>query len=646
MAISPINFSRISQGLRAGLLNDAVQRSGRDLYLTQAQLASGLRFVSASEDPAGATRVIDLTHAAEQQRRFSANLRFADDTLAAADVAMSEISTLISEAHTIASQDVSNLTSADERQADAELIAAIRDQLVRIGNRQFDGRFLFAGRETTTPPFVALAGGVAYLGDVGDLVTRVPDGSSDAINVPGNVLFGALSAGVGIGADLTPSVSEETRLEDLRGATGRGIGTGILIINEQGSVGAFTVDLRQASSLGDVVEAINQAATAAGSRLTADLTDRGIQLTPGSNPVTVSDTGGGSLAADLGIRTGTATSAPIMGLDLQPRLTRLTPVSALRGGTGIDLDGGVIITAAGQTLTLDFSEAATVQDIINTLNQSGDLVRARINDGGTGIELNMVVSGASLSVGENGGTTATDLGIRTLEDQTPISYLNFGRGLGLDAGGADIRLTAKDGSTVDVDLDGAGTMEAVITAINDAATAAGVGVTASLADVGNGIRLVDATGGMGDLSLVSLGESTAAVDLGFTEVATGAGNELISADRSAVRPEGVLGALTELESALRRDDTRGITVAAERVNLALDELIRIHGTVGARSQAMQGDLQHMEDATQTAEIFLSEVRDLDYAQAATRLQTLQTQLQATFQTGANLLSLSLMDYLG
>jgi flagellin-like hook-associated protein FlgL len=53
----------------------------------------------------------------------------------------------------------------------------------------------------------------------------------------------------------------------------------------------------------------------------------------------------------------------------------------------------------------------------------------------------------------------------------------------------------------------------------------------------------------------------------------------------------------------------------------------------------------MLDASQTTEIFLSEIRDLDYAEAVTRMESALTQLQASMQTSSVLFNLSLLDYL-
>ena len=60
---------------------------------------------------------------------------------------------------------------------------------------------------------------------------------------------------------------------------------------------------------------------------------------------------------------------------------------------------------------------------------------------------------------------------------------------------------------------------------------------------------------------------------------------------------------------------------------------------------MSSQRTQTEDAAQSTEIFLSEVRDLDYAQAITQLQAATTQLQAGLQSSALISQLTLMDYL-
>ncbi|MFQ5590232.1 MAG: flagellar hook-associated protein FlgL [Phycisphaerae bacterium] len=644
MAISPINVSRVSQNMQAAFALGSMQRNQRELFANEARIATGRDFVTPSEDPIAAARTVDLTQAMHRQEQFLTNLRHADAFLTSADDAVSEVNSLLIEAQTIASKNISNLTSAAERRADAQLIAGIRQQLQAVGNRLFDGRYIFAGRDTSSRPFVEALGGIAYLGDTGELVTRVDDDAQAVINMPGNVLFGALSSQIASGVDLTPALTADTRLDDIRGATGQGIRRGTLMFSEA-TASVFAVDLESADTIGDIVTLINTAAAEAGSALTASVSQVGVTITPGSSAVAVSDSAGGAVASALGILTSTPTTDAIVGSDLSPRLTRLTPVSMLAGGAGLDLDNGLIITNGPRTATVDLSSAESVQDIINAINNADVFVRARISDDGTRIDVLNEVSGVSLTIGENGGTTAGDLGIRTLSADTPLSQLNRGRGVMLTSDEDDLRVQAKDGAAFDVNLDTAVTVGDVIELMNTAAELAGVAITASLAEVGNGIRLVDRSGGTGEMIISSLNQSGAAADLGIAGTLSGDATELTGGDRNPTRTDGILSALLELEDALTRDDTREITATAARLDPLAREVTRNHGILGARAQAMRSKMERMQDAAGATEIFLSEIRDVDYAEAVTQLQRSTLQLQASMQASSQFMRLSLMDFL-
>lgn len=645
MAISPINITRYSQNLRSTVVLDAIRRTQRELFLSQSRLASGRSFTTPSENPVGASRVMDLRQALSQQQQFSQNVQHGDNFLAAADSAMFEINDLMIQSSVIASQNVGSFSSASEREAEAELVARIRDAIQNVANRSLGGRFVFAGRETLHRPFVEALGGVAYVGDFGELAIRTGEGLSAVINVPGSELFGALSRSITSNVDLTPTLAVTTRLDAVVGTGGRPIQTGKFVINEVGGVGAFVVDLAGATSVGDLIDIINQAASEAGSSLTASLEDEGLTITPAGSPVTISEVNGGSTAGSLGLVTREAVTDPIVAEALAARVTRMTLIADLANGEGIDLEGGLLIDNGGNAVTIDLSEAETVQDLINSINGAGVFVLARVNDAGTGIDVFNRVSGSALRVGENGGTTAADLGIRTFDAATSLTELNGGRGLHLIEGEADLRITTKDGQVIDVNLDGAETIGDVITLIEEAAVEAGVNLTASQASIGNGLLLTDETGGTGDLTVGSINLSAAAEDLGFSGKATGDDNELVGKDVRPIRTEGIIDALVELEEALRTDDTTGITLAAERIDGLRDDVIRVQGIIGARSQTMRAKLDQMASATVATQQILSQVQDLDFAEAAIKLQSAVTQLQANLQTSSSLLSLSLLDFL-
>ena len=644
MAINAINSMRITNNLRSDFVVDVLRRNQFELFEGQSRISTGRKFVRPSDDPVAASSALNLSQALARQDQFMTNLERADSVLTATDSTIGEINALLIDASTIASQNLSNLVSAAERLASSYLIAGIRQQLVLVGNRQFDGKYIFGGRDTQTTPFVDALGGVAYLGDTGDLEVRIDAGLSATINVPGTTLFGALSRRIPSITDLTPRLTTETRLTDLAGAGGGGIRRGTLLFNEEGGVGRFSVELSGADTIGDVIDAINNAAAAAGSSLTAELTDIGLRIVPGAE-VSIVDAGGGTVSADLGVYTPVATADSIEGASLGNRITMLTAIADLAGGAGIDLLGGLRVINGPVEAHIDLSQAVTVQDMINTINNAGVYLKARIRDDGKGIDIFNQVSGTSLFIGENGGTTAADLGIRTFGLETPLSDLNFGLGVIRREGRTDIRIEAADGSAFEVDLDSAVTLGDVLDLINQAATDAGVSVTADLAPTGNGIRLSDGTTGSGSLSVGPVNGSQAASDLGLTDAVPGDGTELIGADANPVRTEGILDALIQLEEALVSDDTQGISIAAGRIDVLKEDVIRTHGVVGARSAAMKSKLEQMRTATVSTQIFLSNVQDLDFAEAVTRMQAAEIQLQASLQTAGRLLNLSLMDFL-
>ncbi len=79
--------------------------------------------------------------------------------------------------------------------------------------------------------------------------------------------------------------------------------------------------------------------------------------------------------------------------------------------------------------------------------------------------------------------------------------------------GADFRVTQRNGATFTVDLSQEQSILGVITAINNAT--GNTSVTASIQGDGTGLQLVDTSVGTTDLTVLSLGSSDAAADLGI-----------------------------------------------------------------------------------------------------------------------------------
>ena len=291
--------------------------------------------------------------------------------------------------------------------------------------------------------------------------------------------------------------------------------------------------------------------------------------------------------------------------------------------------------------TVTFAGATTVGEVLNELNNSGVGIRASLNADGDGIVIENVIAGSDLIIGENGGTDAEALGIRTINDTTALSSVNGNRGLH-PVSGSDLSITDANGIVFEVDVSSASTVGDVIAAINAASTAAGSSIAASRSPTGGGLRLTGAAG-PGTISVSRANASPVASELGILK--TGSATQLDGDDVFKFRQSGVFSALYRLRDALYGNDSSEITEAGGDIQALQDHLANIQGLVGSRSKAMRSRLEQTEDAVSSTTIILSELKDVDITEAITKFQQAQTALQATILTGSQALDLSLMDFL-
>ncbi len=104
-------------------------------------------------------------------------------------------------------------------------------------------------------------------------------------------------------------------------------------------------------------------------------------------------------------------------------------VTAWGSGRELDQSSGLQIRNGQEVYTIDLSAAETVEDLLNLLNRQEYGLYATIDDTGKRLVVRTRRSGANFAIGENGGETATQLGIRSFSLDTRLSELQFGRGV-------------------------------------------------------------------------------------------------------------------------------------------------------------------------------------------------------------------------
>ncbi len=500
----PLQIGRVSMQMRGTLLLSTLQNGQLNLLKVQQQLATGQRLNLGSDDPGATLNIQSLKRQLANNDNYSHNLEFAGGFLKQADDALGNLTGLISEAQSIASKQLGAGSSADERASQAEMVSSLLARALDIGNQRYQGQAIFGGQNGTQDPFASVGGGYKYAGTSTQQGILTPTGSTINFTLSGDQAFGAVSSQVAGYKTLTPALTGTTRLADVGGARQKGVAAGPMNVTIGGT--SVSVDLSAAATMGDVVGMINAGLTAAGSDASVGLTGGALVVNGDSTrSVTFSDPTGGHAAADLGIAGTVAAGSAMTGTGLMPRVTGTTPLAALRNGAGLD-GAGIIVSNGSNTATIGLAGLNTVEDLLNAINGSGTNVRAEINQDGTGINVFNPLSGTALRIGENGGQTAEQLGIRSLNAATNLADFNnatgvtpIGKTLAGPAG--QIVVTRTDGTQFTVQVDGIKTPGQLAAAIN--AAAGNTTVTAALNAAGNGITLTDTTVGSGNVAVAA-----------------------------------------------------------------------------------------------------------------------------------------------
>ncbi|MDP7401053.1 MAG: hypothetical protein QF351_04010, partial [Phycisphaerales bacterium] len=467
-----------------------------------------------------------------------------------------------------------------------------------------------------------------------------------------------VSARVAGQVDLNPALSNGVYLEDLGGVDGEGVTGGVVEL----TVGANTteVDLSGAATVGEVLDRLQAELDniAPGSTVSTD-GSRFSFTVAGADDLTVVGVAG-DIGSGLGLEGTFVAGTTTTGGDTQPKLLSRTRIADLEGLSGPL--GSIRLENGGNVQTIDLSGAETIADLQNLIDSADLGIRLEVEQDGTLSMLNEV-SGTWMSVGEDGGDTATLLGLRSMGLDTPLSVFNDGDGVPIRSGSVDpetglpnpaadvdFTISLADGRSFEVDLAGVETVGDVLATLRAAAGAATPPIgpaefTAELATTGNGIVLTDNSGGMtGTFTVTPANGSRAAKALGL--LAPVSGNVISGEDRSMVAVESLFTHLKALEKALLQNDNWSIEQAAIDLQDDLDRLIDVRGAAGARGERLllakdrESELSIMEAS------LLGEARDLDLTDAALQLTNLEQQLQATLAVTARMQQLTLLNWLG
>jgi flagellar hook-associated protein 3 FlgL len=197
------------------------------LSKTQQQLSTGRRILSASDDPAGTVRALDVQRYLETNRQYQTNMLYVRQRLENQDSVLANATDMLQRAYELAVQGNNASVSDSDREAIAYEVDQILSELLSLANTtDVNGEYLFGGTERQAPPFIEAGGGVfQYRGDQLQRQIQISDDRQVAdaetgfdmfMSVPASAggtqsIFATVHAfaeGLRNGSDLSPSIAD------------------------------------------------------------------------------------------------------------------------------------------------------------------------------------------------------------------------------------------------------------------------------------------------------------------------------------------------------------------------------------------------------------------------------------------------------
>lgn len=246
---------RVSERMVFESLVGHMQRQSASLLRLQDQVSSGKAVSRPSDDPIKHAQILnyDTTLAAADQ--YLRNIGDAEAWISTSEGAVSSAQDQLIRARELALQLISGTNSPEDRAYAAREVSEIFDHVVAVGNTVHDGRYVFAGYETSTRPFLAQG---RYTGTALALPVTVGAGTNDlTLSVDGVSTTVTLTNAVyATGASLAAMVEGVVNADPTLQAAGRSVtvtfDTDHLVITSDATGGTSAVNPTAGGALAGV----------------------------------------------------------------------------------------------------------------------------------------------------------------------------------------------------------------------------------------------------------------------------------------------------------------------------------------------------------------------------------------------------------
>ena len=158
-----------------------------------AQLSSGARLTSLSQDPVSAGENVLLLNQIQQDDSFSQSSSQVTGQLQVADSALGSVVAQLTQAISLATSANNGTMNSSNVQSIANQISGILSEVTTLANTSYQGQYIFGGGQTLLAPFTTSTATspaiTTYRGDSNINYLQMPNGEKIQLNVPGDQIF-------------------------------------------------------------------------------------------------------------------------------------------------------------------------------------------------------------------------------------------------------------------------------------------------------------------------------------------------------------------------------------------------------------------------------------------------------------------------
>ncbi len=180
--------------LLSTLFND-ISKTNTRLLKSYAQLASGKKINTPSDDPLAVHGILQYKRVISDTEQYQRNIQHAEGYLATSEAVISETTNNLSRLRELAVSQATGTATPETRLDTSFEVGELFKELISTGNSKFGDRYLFAGYLSDTSPFNSAG---VYGGDNNESALQIGPLTNFTYGTTGNKLFKGVGFAAGV----------------------------------------------------------------------------------------------------------------------------------------------------------------------------------------------------------------------------------------------------------------------------------------------------------------------------------------------------------------------------------------------------------------------------------------------------------------